>query len=157
MHSFMCIIDVFPCSPLSLCVVITWIVDVFPFIPIVVVYYIGKKRMCWFLTSSSSSSPSFSSEQAHKTLSTFYFFTMCDFLLEAPISFYVLSSPCFCHYCYMLCVVLCIPMCSPCSSSSFFATCGCHMNSQCVGIQVEQAHTPTQHFFWLQCVIFLSQ
>jgi hypothetical protein len=130
---------------------------VFPFIPIVVVYCIGKKRMCWFLTSSSSSSPSFSSEQAHKTLSTFYFFTMCDFLLEAPISFYVLSSPCFCHYCYLLCVVLCIPMCSPCSSSSFFATCGCHMNSQCVGIQVEQAHTLTQHFFWLQCVIFLSQ
>lgn len=61
-----------------LCVVITWIVDVFPFIPVVVACCIGKKRMCWFLTSSSSSSPSISSEQARKTLSTF-FFTMWFF------------------------------------------------------------------------------
>jgi hypothetical protein len=46
-------------------------------------------------------------------------------------------------------------MCSPCSSSSLLATCGCRMNSQCVGIQVEQAHTLTQHFFLLQCMIFV--
>ncbi len=118
----MCIIDVFPCSPLSLCVVITWIVDVFPFLPIVL-YCIGKKRMCWFLRSPSFSSPSFSSEQAHKTFSTLFFLQCVIFLLEAPISFYVLSLPCFSHYCYLLCVILCTPMCSP----LFFIIIACYM------------------------------
>lgn len=109
-----------------------------------------------FLTSSSSSSPSFSSEQAHKTLSTLLFFTMCGFLLEAPIFFYVLSLPCFCHYYYLLRVVLYTPMCSPCYSSSVLATCGCHMNSQCVGIRIQQAHTYTQHFFFVTMCDFFA-
>jgi len=48
MHGFMCIIDVFPSFRLSLCVVITWIVDVFPFLLVVVPCCIGKKRCVVF-------------------------------------------------------------------------------------------------------------
>jgi len=87
-----------------------------------------------------------------------FLFTMCDFLFEAPISFYVLSLPCFSHYCYLSCVVLCTPMYSP----LFFIIIACYMwlsheYSMCWYSNSTSSHLHPTLFFCYNVWFFCSQ
>jgi hypothetical protein len=151
----MCIIDVFPCFRLSLCVVITWIVDVFPFLLVVVPCCIRKKRMCCFDIIIFFITIIFKWASSQNPFNTSFFYNVW-FFVGSPYLF-------LCVILAMFFPLLLLVMCSFMHTNVFPLVLHHHcllhvVVTWIVNVLVFEFNklTPTPNtFFLLQCVIFL--